>query len=410
MDLQYYESSKLYHVVYMRNGVWLIFLFLISCGTRNQSDKVFDNVEIISISNAVKDDLSILDSIEIIPLDNSDMAMMKGFSSYQYLRNEGMHLVIDDRQYIYIFDENGRLISSSIHQNGDGPQQYLMAIDVLYNPYSHLIEIYSPVKGGIIHCYDLSFNWKRNIQLPKNEEYSIFSKIELLSSDVYALEPGRTSEENLSISLYDFSNSVAKTDNIGLVDEGYVSTLTMMQKAFMKCGDTIYYTPHYLDYHYYRYDFEDKRFVPIYGLDLGEMITKRELDSKVDGKRKNETVEEMFWRKCEYLLSSKYMLPIIRIMNKSFVYACCISERNTYHVIYNRSTRKTYFLSPDAKVKLHRCYALQDNVLSTIIFPYQLDSYVNKESKKYISDATRQRLLSIQDEDNPVIIKYYLSK
>ena len=79
-------------------------------------------------------------------------------------------------------------------------------------------------------------------------------------------------------------------------------------------------------------------------------------------------------------------------------------------MIYNRSTRKTYFLSPDAKVKLHRCYALQDNVLSTIIFPYQLDSYVNKESKKYISDATRQRLLSIQDEDNPVIIKYYLSK
>lgn len=252
MDLQYYESSKLYHVVYMRNGIWLIFLFLISCGTRNQSDKVFDNVEIISISNAVKDDLSILDSIEIIPLDNSDMAMMKGFSSYQYLRNEGMHLVIDDRQYIYIFDENGRLISSSIHQNGEGPQQYLMAIDVLYNPYSHLIEIYSPVKGGIIHCYDLSFNWKKNIQLPKNEEYSIFSKIELLSSDVYALEPGRTSEENLSISLYDFSNSVAKTDNIGLVDEGYVSTLTMMQKAFMKCGDTIYYTPHYLDYHYYK--------------------------------------------------------------------------------------------------------------------------------------------------------------
>ena len=154
MDLQYYESSKLYHVVYMRNGVWLIFLFLISCGTRNQSDKAFDNVEIISISNAVKDDLSILDSIEIIPLDNSDMAMMKGFSSYQYLRNEGMHLVIDDRQYIYIFDENGRLISSSIHQNGEGPQQYLMAIDVLYNRFlQHPLEYANKVLRKSLFSY-----------------------------------------------------------------------------------------------------------------------------------------------------------------------------------------------------------------------------------------------------------------
>lgn len=394
----------------MRKSFWFIFLFLISCGTRNQSNKIFDNVEIISISNSIKDDLSILDSIEIIPLENSDMAMMKGYRSYQYIRDEGLHLVIDDRQYVYLFNENGHLITSSVNQKGEGPQNYLMAIDALYNPYSHLIEIYSPVGNGIIHCYDFSFNWKKNIQIPKNDEFPIFTKMELLSANEYAFEPVRTSEENLSISLYDFSSSSTKVNNIRLVDEGYVSTLTMMQKSFMKCGDTIYYTPHYLDYHYYRYAFEEKKFIPIYELDLGEMLTKKELDGKVDGKRNSETVDEMFWRKCEYLLSSKYMLPIIRIMNGSFVYACCISERNTYHLIYNRRTHKTYFLSPNAKMKLHRCYALQGNVLSTIIFPYELDGYMNDESEKYMSNVMRQRLLSIKDEDNPVIIKYYLSK
>lgn len=61
-------------------------------------------------------------------------------------------------------------------------------------------------------------------------------------------------------------------------------------------------------------------------------------------------------------------------------------------------------------MNMHRCYALQDNVLATILFPYELEKYVNEESRMYMSEKTLRRLEEVKDEDNPVVIKYYLMK
>lgn len=321
-----------------------------------------------------------------------------------------MFMLIDSRQYVFLFDDKGRFISSSDSCRGEGPKDYLMAIDAVYNPYRNTIEVYSPAGEGILHCYDLSFNWIENRKLPKQDGFAAM-KFDCLSESIYAFEPVFGKEEDFVVRICDFSeNASLPSEDVFLVEDGYVSTLTMMQKTFSRCGATLYYTPYYMDYHFYEYNLEQKSFKPIYELDLGSKVTKEFLDDKLENRQSDAAIADVLWGKCEYLLSSQYLLPIIRMINDSFVYVCCIRERETNHLIYNRKTRKTYFLPSDAQLKMHRCYALQENVLGTILFPYELGKYVNEESKRYMSEETLQRLKVVRDEDNPVVVKYYLKK
>lgn len=380
---------------------------MFSCTSRTLEHDVFQHVEVISVKDALKDDMSFLDSIKIIPLESKDSALMKEFSRFLYLKEQKMYLIIDSRQYVYLFDENGTYISSSNACRGEGPHEYLMATDVTYNPYSNLIEIYSPTGKGIIHRYDLSFNWIENRLLSHNDNF-IAWRMDVLAENMYAFDPVCDKEEDFTIRLYDFSaNEPPHLENVPLVEEGYVSTLTMMQKSFSQCDSALYYTPYFMDYHFYEYNLQLRNFKPIYELDLGNKVTKEELDEKLASRL---NTEEFLWEKCEYLLSSHYLLPIIRLIDDSFVYACCIQNKETYHLIYNRKTKHSYFLSPKSPVKMHRCYALQDNVLATILFPYELEAYTNEESRKYMSENTLRKLEEVKDEDNPVIIKYYLAK
>ena len=129
----------------MKNVLILCLLLLSSCISQPSGRDVFRDVEVISIHNAVRDDVSFLDSIEIIPLDNGDNALLKEFSRFRYLKAQKMFLVIDSRQYVFLFDESGNYISSSDSCRGEGPHDYLMAADAVYNPYADVIEIYSPV-------------------------------------------------------------------------------------------------------------------------------------------------------------------------------------------------------------------------------------------------------------------------
>ena len=391
----------------MKNDLILCLLLLSSCISQPSGRDVFRDVEVISIHDAVRDDVSFLDSIEIIPLDNGDNALLKEFSRFRYLKAQKMFLVIDSRQYVFLFDESGNYISSSDSCRGEGPHDYLMAADAVYNPYADVIEIYSPVGKGIVHRYDLSFRWLENRKLPYTDPY-IGARMDILDKDVYAFEPVRNDEEHLAIRTVDFTDSRSpRTEDVPLVQEGYVSTLTMMQKSFFRGDTALYFTPYYLDYHFYEYDLLKRRCRPIYELDLGEAITKSELDERLSDRKGS---KELLWEKCEYLLSSKYLLPIIRLMDDSFVYACCIRERETYHLLHNRKTKKTYFLSPDAPLRMHRCYDLQDNVLATILFPYELDKYISETSKQYMSEETLEKLSEAREEDNPIIIKYYLAE
>ena len=395
----------------MKNIYLLVFVVLLyACAPVKEEEQ---DVDVISWENTLKNDASFLKSIDIIPLETDSNTLIKIPSLFQYIKDIDAFLIFDSRQTAYLFDGDGKHRSNSFACIGEGPQEYVMAVDAEYNPYSRSIELYNPHNKGSIHRYDLQFNWERTIKLNHGDGFTAHIMC-LLKENLYALEPVRMNEEDLFVKLYDFRNGETVTTDVPYDKSGYIAGINMMRKNYSVTDSCIYYVPDYMDYGFYQYDVDKESFTEIYRLDFGkENISKKELDDlygvskPAKGKDVLKSVAIMR-EKDDYLLSSQYPLPIIRLINDSYVYVHFIVNRKPHHLIYNQKTKKAFGLNPKSPLAMYRCYSLVDNALYTILYPYELDKYINETNKKYLSEEALKRLEDIKEEDNPVVIKYIL--
>lgn len=51
------------------------------------------------------------------------------------------------------------------------------------------------------------------------------------------------------------------------------------------------------------------------------------------------------------------------------------------------------------------CIHINNNVLTSIIQPYEIDKYVDEN---LLNEEEKQKLLSINEDNNPIIIKYWI--
>ena len=87
-----------------------------------------------------------------------------------------------------------------------------------------------------------------------------------------------------------------------------------------------------------------------------------------------------------------------------------ISNRKPYDYIYDRKHNKGYMITPDCPISFYRCFSLQDNVLYTLLYPYEVEKYLTEKHRKFMTDDTWNKLQNINDEDNPIVVKYHLKK
>jgi hypothetical protein len=388
----------------------LSFLFLLVACSGDKKENT--HLLTISIEDASKDDMSFLEKIKIVPLETLDTALVKVPQSLQPIKSEkGKYLLFDSNQTVFLFDEAGKFVSSSQHCRGEGPKEYMTASDVLYNPYHDLIEIYDPNNGGSIIGYDENFNFQRKIKLGHKKGFTA-QIVSALDSTLYALEPVRLKESDLYLTLFEHNeNGDSRQVSVPCCEEGYVAPLNMMQKVFTQTDAALYYSPDYMDYHFYLFDVENRTFAPVCRLDVGDdVVTRKKLDAQYDEASFTDVLknQEIINRKNTYLLSSDYMLPIIRLINDSYIYVHLISDRKPYDYVYDRSSGKGFLVTPDCPVSFYRCFAMQDNVLYTLLYPYELEKYITEEHRKYMTDDTWNLLQYIEEEDNPIVVEYHL--
>lgn len=379
---------------------------LIACNNPTNNEEI----ELISYNNSLKDDLSILDSIRIVPLETQDSVLLKTPKVFQYVNDRDMFLIMDNQQIVYIFDGSGKFISSSKKCRGYGPKEYQIANDVLYNPYSGNIEIYNPTSGGSIYCYDLNFNWVQN-KMINNTEETVAQSFSILSETDYELSPVLLGNKPYITIVKEKDNNVFSTLSLTCPEDNYISEVNMMQKDMTVTDSLIYYTPHYMDYHFYTFDMETHLLHPVYKLDLGEdMVSAESLNDRF-GDSNDDKIQNVnrMQQINEYLLSSDYMMPIVRLINDSYVYVHAIKNKKPYHLIYNREIQECYWITPESDMNLHRCLYLHDNVLYTFVRPFELEKYL-KGHDKYMSDIMKVKLKEVKEDDNPIIIEYHLKK
>lgn len=142
------------NLVHIHGFILIILVFAISCTEReshgNKTNIYYSENEDLPMGNFI-------DRIEIIPLETDSMNLIDQYHKIEFYDDFGGYLIVDKRQTVYLFTKEGDFISSSRKCRGDGPDQYNILVDAVYNPYNKSIEILNPF--GSIYSYDLSFNF-----------------------------------------------------------------------------------------------------------------------------------------------------------------------------------------------------------------------------------------------------------
>ena len=110
----------------------------------------------------------------------------------------------------------------------------------------------------------------------------------------------------------------------------------------------------------------------------------------------------------DYLLSSSYNLPIIRLISDKYVYVYFINKKEPYHLIYNRETHNSYYLTKQSPIPFYKCFQIVDRTLYALLYPYEIADYINENNMTYVTHESQIKLLTIKEDDNPLIIKYQL--
>lgn len=380
--------------------------YFCSCGSSVQNK---ESIATISIDNAEVDNPSFIQDIEIIPLETTDSLLIGNLKSFKYVEALDSYFISDTSPTLFLFDSTGKHLSNSLHCQGQGPQEYIMITNVLYNQYENQIEIFDTANKGIIHCYDLDFNWKNTIKLNFEEKFTVIA-VELLDSNRYLLEPVRIKEEDCYFVIKTIDEDKTKVT----FPNNYVAGVNMVQNPFTKTENNIYYTPCYLDYYLYELDSLNGEVNPIYKLDIedDEKIKKRLIadfgNGNSDNSHNRNSNLDISWKKNDYLLTSSYRLPIIRLISESYVYVHLIKNKKPSHILYNRKTGETHFLSEKTHFPMYRCFQLIENVLYTLISPHEIEKYINNDVINFLSETEIEKLENIKEDDNPVVVKYIL--
>ena len=389
---------------------FLVVLFLssllISC---NKVNGEMEHISVLSVTDAQNNDVSFLDSIRVVPLETLDSALISTPNLFQYVPEIGKYLIMDNQQIVFVYDKNGKFLSSSMSCRGDGSRQYQVGVDALYNPYEEVFEILDPTRGGIIYQYDLDFDFVGLKKMNRGEDFIVHS-FSLIDEDVYSFVPVRF-DDNVYIEIMNSSEDKHPVfDKIFCQKDKYVSEVNMMQKDFFLTDTMLYYSPCYMDYHFYSFDLQNKTINPIIKLNLGDdMLEANDLEDMFGAFSGNKYSNlDNLQKRNEYLLSSNYMLPIIRLINDKFVYVHCIKNRKPFHLIYNRISGKKYWITKEAEILLNRCFSLQNNVLYSFVRAHELEKYINESHFKYMSKDNIEILDKVEEEDNPVVIEYHL--
>ena len=68
-------------------------------------------------------------------------------------------------------------------------------------------------------------------------------------------------------------------------------------------------------------------------------------------------------------------------------------------------TKNACNITNETSLKMPFCFSINDNVLYSIVESYEIERYINEN---YMSEVTLNKIRNLNEEDNPVIIKYYL--
>ena len=381
----------------------ILSIIIFSCSPKNKN--LPSGIEIIPVEvNKVSQDISsFLEKIEIVPLETNDSSLLYRCSKTIYDSEMDMYVIYTGDQIVYTFSGNGKYIANSKKMQGQGPEEYVMVLDISLNPYLKGIDMFNPY--GSIYTYSPTFELlaKRKIKPEFPTNYMM-----ALDADNYICTyPSLWTDQEVS-----FVN-LTKQQTVNTNYEGTISGNTMSHACFYHIGDQFYFVPTGLNYYFYQIDTKEKKLTPIMYLDFGDAEVKPDgLPGRAWGKRtdsnkeKDEIIKETQER-TRYLRTSNHILPLLKFFDDNYVYAYLGQTEKGFgsHYIYNRKQKEGFLLKEGKPFFMYPCFGIVDNVLLALCEPNMVYKFVDR---KFMSPEEIKKMEQLKDDDNPVILKYYL--
>lgn len=384
--------------------ICLNMLLLFSCSEgRKQPDK---DVEIIPVATeqVTRDASCFIEKIEAVPLYTDTLSLLKGYRKLIYDRNSDLYAILDNRFIVLLFSGDGHFVSSSEAKQGEGPDQYQMIVDIKFNPFEKGIDLLNPY--GKIYTYDYGFNLISQKDL--GQTGCSFSHFMAYDKGKYVLTPSLLMDDQ-SVYWLDYALKEKRKANY----EGTLSSINMDRESFYRQDSACYFIPTGINYYFYRMDMDTHRLLPYMKLDFGqEEITEDGLPGKatadvadVSSQQHQAKFIRQLRERNAYLEKSSHILPLIKFFNDEYVYVHYIKNRQPSNYIYNRRTRTGFLQHGEEPLKMPFCFAMDGAVLYAVADAFEVEEYMDR---KWMSEETVEKLEKVKEDDNPVILKYYL--
>lgn len=387
-------------------SVIILAIIVVACSPSSNKN-VLDGVEVVpvEINNASKDASSFILKIEIIPLETNDSSIFHKCHKIIYDKSMDMYALCTSNQIVYTFSGDGKYIDNSERMNGQGPKEYNMVLDINFNPYLKGIDMLNPY--GTIYTYSPTFELLSKRQF--KSEFPV-NYLMALDSDNYIFNhPFVWTDQEVS-----FVN-LKKQKSVNARYSGTISGNTMSHDCFYRIGEHFYFVPFGVNYYFYQIDAREKKLTPIIYLDMGDAEVKADgLPGRAAGKRnstdeeKREITKEATERYL-FLKKSQNLLPILKFFNDEYVYVYLAKTDRGYgsHFIYNRKSKEGFLVKDGKPFIMYPCFGIVDNVLLSICQPDRISQVV---VRKLMAPKEIQKMEQLTEDDNPVIVKYYLKK
>ena len=387
----------------MRKSVlWVLLMWILfACEGRKEMADGLERIP-VNVEDVAEDAGAFLEKIEIVPLETNDSILFDTPSQVLYDKEADMYVLMSDMN-VFTFTGDGKSIGSSVKKRGPGPDEYLLPMDIKFNHFLDGIDLLTPY--GTIYTYSPTFELlaRRTFKpefvlaymMPLDSFRYVFQYASLWVDQEIGFVDLRTGD--ISITNYD-----------GMISSGN----GLYHPHFHKIGDDFYFIPQGVDYYIYQMDTLRKEVFPVMYLDFGDAeIKEEELPGRASCKRVdndkerldiiNENSKRMFFLR----ESTKHIVPMQKLLNEKYVYICMKKGQGMWHYIYNRTKGEGYLLQNEKPLRMNPGFGLDGNALLTVCQPVELPLLADR---RFMSPEQIAVMENLKEDDNPVILKYYL--
>lgn len=233
----------------------------------------------------------LFESVDLIPLEFKESESYPG-SVYQLNLQDSLIFVLDNRDIIHVFGNDGKFKSSSADKRGEGPGEFPYFMGFTYNPFTKRIAVLSPFK---ILEYDTCFNFIEDYPVPSrikspNQSELIFNHIETVSPNYYHLFTN--SRDDISARFLKFNIETGKLEDEVEYGDKIFGLGSFQNKNFYTLSDSLtLFIPTALTDDIFSYDSQKDTLYTAISYSLGkDGITATDFNLEGDKNREAEKV------------------------------------------------------------------------------------------------------------------------